>query len=84
MNDHDDHGPEGLAADLPHLTRRRLVLAGMAVGGAALALWGVRGGARTVSATGADGVVCVALPAETAGPFRRTAPMGAMGRRSTS
>ena len=67
-HDHDLH-PEGLAADLPHLTRRRLVLTGLAMGGAGLALWGARGGAQTVTGTGADGSVCVALPAETAGPF---------------
>ena len=69
MTDHDKHGPEGLATDLPHLTRRRLVLTGLGMGGAALALWGVRSGAQTVTGTGADGSVCVALPAETAGPF---------------
>lgn len=69
MTEHDDHGPEGLAADLPHLTRRRLVWTGLAMGGAALSLWGVRGGAETVTGTGADGSICVALPAETAGPF---------------
>ncbi|KAF0114546.1 MAG: intradiol ring-cleavage dioxygenase [Rhodobacteraceae bacterium] len=66
---HDHNEPEGLSADLPHLTRRRLVLTGLAMGGAALSLWGVRSGAQTVSGTGADGSVCVALPAETAGPF---------------
>jgi protocatechuate 3,4-dioxygenase beta subunit len=73
MTDHDDpshdHGPEGLAADLPHLTRRRLMLTGLAMGGAALTLWGVRGGAQTATGTGPDGAVCVALPAETEGPF---------------
>jgi protocatechuate 3,4-dioxygenase beta subunit len=66
---HDDHGPEGLAADLPHLTRRRLLLTGLAMSGAALSLWGVRGGAQTVTGTGADGAFCVALPSETGGPF---------------
>lgn len=69
MTDHDDHGPEGLAADLPHLTRRRLMLTGLAMGGAALSLWGVRGGAETLTGTAADGSVCVALPVETEGPF---------------
>jgi protocatechuate 3,4-dioxygenase beta subunit len=69
MTSRDDHGPEGLAADLPHLTRRRLVLTGLAMGGAALSLWGVRGRAETVTGTGPDGAVCVAVPAETAGPF---------------
>jgi protocatechuate 3,4-dioxygenase beta subunit len=64
-----DHGPEGFSADLPHLTRRRLVLTGLAMGGAAASLWAVRGGAQTVTATGPDGKVCVALPAETEGPF---------------
>jgi protocatechuate 3,4-dioxygenase beta subunit len=74
MTDHDDHGPddhgpEGLAADLPHLTRRRLMLTGLAMGGAALSLWAVLGGAATVTGTAADGSVCVANPAETEGPF---------------
>lgn len=74
MQDHDekhdeDHGPEGLAADLPHLMTRRLLLAGVAVGGAGLSLWALRGGAQTVSATGPDGAVCVGMPGETAGPF---------------
>ncbi len=69
MSDHDDHGPEGLAADLPHLTRRRLLVTGLAMGGAALSLWAVRGGAQTVTGTAADGAVCVANPAETEGPF---------------
>lgn len=69
MSQHDDHGPEGLAADLPHLTRRRLLVTGLAMGGAALSLWAVRGGAATVTGTAADGSVCVANPAETEGPF---------------
>jgi protocatechuate 3,4-dioxygenase beta subunit len=69
MPDHDDHGPEGLAADLPHLTRRRLMLTGLAMGGAALSLWAARGGAQTVTGTSPDGAICVALPAETEGPF---------------
>jgi protocatechuate 3,4-dioxygenase beta subunit len=69
VTDHHDHGPEGLAADLPHLTRRRMVMTGLAMGGAALSLWAVRSGAQTVTGTGADGSVCVALPAETEGPF---------------
>lgn len=69
MTDHEDHGPEGLATDLPHLTRRRLVLTGLAMGGAALSLWGVRSTAQTATATGPDGATCVALPAETEGPF---------------
>lgn len=69
MTQHDDHGPEGLAADLPHLTRRRVLITGLAMGGAALSLWGVRGGAQTATGTGADGALCVALPAETEGPF---------------
>mgnify|MGYP001339412810 FL=1 len=69
MTQHDDHGPEGLAADLPYLTRRRLVLTGLALGGAAASLWAARSGAATVTGTAADGSVCVANPAETEGPF---------------
>lgn len=73
MPDTHDHGddqvPEGLAADLPHLMRRRAVLAGLAMGGAALSLWTVRGGADPVIGTGPDGSPCIALPAETEGPF---------------
>ena len=42
MTDHHDHGPEGLAADLPHLTRRRVLVTGLAMGGAALSLWAAR------------------------------------------
>lgn len=68
-NHSDDHGPEGLASDLPHLIRRRFLLTGLAMGGAAVSLWAARGGAQTVTATGPDGAVCVALPAETEGPF---------------
>lgn len=62
-------GAEGLMADLPHLTRRRLMLSGLAMGGAALSLWAVSGRAQTATATGPDGAVCVALPDETEGPF---------------
>lgn len=69
MTDGHDHGPEGLAADLPHLTRRRLLVTGLAMGGAALSLWAARGGATTVTGAAADGSVCVATPAETEGPF---------------
>jgi protocatechuate 3,4-dioxygenase beta subunit len=69
MQDDADHGPEGLSADLPHLTRRRLMLTGLAMGGAAVSLWAVRGRAQTVTGTGPDGATCVALPAETEGPF---------------
>ena len=66
---HDDHGPEGLAADLPYLTRRRLLVTGLIMGGAAASLWAARGGATTVTGTAADGTVCVANPVETEGPF---------------
>lgn len=69
MSHDHDHGPEGLAADLPHLTRRRILVTGLAMGGAALSLWAARGGAATVTGTAADGSVCVANPAETEGPF---------------
>ena len=65
MTEEDDHGPEGLAADLPYLARRRFLVTGLAMGGMALSLWAVRGGAQTAT----DGSVCVALPAETPGPF---------------
>jgi protocatechuate 3,4-dioxygenase beta subunit len=69
MTDHDHDHPEGLAADLPHLARRRFLLTGLALGGGAMSLWAARGGAATVTGTAADGSVCVALPTETAGPF---------------
>lgn len=71
MKDHDDDGPEGLASDLPHLMGRRAVLAGVAslgAAGAAGLLWARQGWAETIG-TAADGSQCVALPAETAGPF---------------
>jgi protocatechuate 3,4-dioxygenase beta subunit len=67
-HDHDD-GPEGLAADLPHLARRRALLTGLAFGGAALSLWVAQGGAQTMTGRAADGSICVANRAETAGPF---------------
>lgn len=69
MTPSDDHGPEGLAHDLPHLTRRRLLVGGLAMSGAALSLWAAQGGAETVTGTAEDGSVCVANPAETEGPF---------------
>lgn len=69
MTPDDDHGPEGLAQDLPHLTRRRLLVGGLAMGGAALSLWAAQGGAKTVTGTAEDGSVCVANPVETEGPF---------------
>jgi protocatechuate 3,4-dioxygenase beta subunit len=69
MTRQDDQRPEGLAADLPHLTRRRVLVTGLAMGGAALSLWAARGRAATVMGTAADGSVCVANPAETGGPF---------------
>jgi protocatechuate 3,4-dioxygenase beta subunit len=69
-NDPDhDHGPEGFAADLPHFLNRRVMLTGLLMGGAALSLWAVRGGAQTVTATGPDGAICVQVPQETEGPF---------------
>lgn len=69
-NDHGhDHGPEGLAADLPHLMRRRVLVTGLAMGGAALSLWAVRGGAGAMTGTGPDGTVCLQQPTATAGPF---------------
>jgi protocatechuate 3,4-dioxygenase beta subunit len=64
-----DHGPEGLAVDLPHLMTRRMLVASLAMGGAALSLWAARGGAAVVTGTAADGAVCVQQPAATAGPF---------------
>ncbi len=69
MTDHDPHPSEGLAVDLPHLARRRFLLSGLALSGAALSLWGARGGAETVTATAADGSICLAMPAETKGSF---------------
>lgn len=69
MTQEDDPAPHGLAADLPHLARRRFVLAGLGMGGAALSLLAVRGGAETVTASAPDGTVCVAVPAGTPGPF---------------
>lgn len=68
MTDHDEHHPEGLAADLPRLMRRRSLLAGLAAAGIGGAVWAVRGRAEAIG-TAADGSQCVALPAETAGPF---------------
>lgn len=65
----DDHGPEGLATDLPHFLNRRVMLTGLVMGGAALSLWAVRGGAQTLTATGPDGAICVQVPQETEGPF---------------
>lgn len=74
LPDEHDHGPEGLAADLPHLMGRRVLLSGLAIGGAALALWAARGGvgsavAGGMSGTAPDGTVCLQQPAATAGPF---------------
>jgi protocatechuate 3,4-dioxygenase beta subunit len=69
MNPQGDHGPEGLAADLPHLTRRRALAVGLAMGGAALSLWAARGGAEALTGRGPDGTTCTALPTATAGPF---------------
>lgn len=65
----DDHGPEGLTADLPHLMRRRGVLTGLGLGVLGLGYWTLGGAAGSARATAADGSVCVALPAQTAGPF---------------
>lgn len=79
MTQHDDHAPEGLAADLPHLTRRRLLVTGQAMGGAALSLWAVRGRAQTVTGTGADGAACVALAATYAADPRYAASANAFG-----
>ena len=69
-DDHDHAHPEGLRADLPRLLlRRRDVLAGVLGGGAALALMGPRAQAQGLTGAGAEGAVCVAQPAEMAGPF---------------
>jgi protocatechuate 3,4-dioxygenase beta subunit len=70
MPEHDDHASEGLAADLPHLTRRRVLLTGLAMSGAALSLWAMRSGAETATGTAEDGSICLANPAETEGPFQ--------------
>ncbi len=48
---------------------RRLLVAGLAMGGAALSLWAARGGAAVLTGTAADGSICVQQPAATAGPF---------------
>lgn len=64
-----EHPPEGLVADLPHLTRRRVLVTALAMGGAALSLWAARSGAQTLTGQAADGTTCVANPTETAGPF---------------
>lgn len=61
---------EGLAADLPHLTRRRVV-SGLALGGMAWAM--------VPGAVGAEGH-CTALPAESAGPFPADGTNRAAGR----
>ena len=67
--DQHDHGPEGLAADLPHLMTRRVLVTGMVMGGAALSLWAARGGAGAMTGTAPDGSVCLQQPGATAGPF---------------
>ena len=69
MTKPDTQATEGLARDLPQLLTRRRLVAGLATGGAAAALWAVRSGAEAVSGTGPDGATCLALPVETAGPF---------------
>jgi protocatechuate 3,4-dioxygenase beta subunit len=69
MTRHAPHLSEGLVVDLPHLARRRFVLTGLALSGAALSLWAARSGAETLTGKAADGSICVALPAETEGPF---------------
>jgi protocatechuate 3,4-dioxygenase beta subunit len=69
MTKSDDYGPEGLTADLPYLTRRRVLVTGLALGGAALSLWAARGGAATPTGTAPDGAICVGNPTETEGPF---------------
>ena len=74
MTQHDDHGPEGLAADLPYLTRRRLVLTGLALGGAAASLWAAGSGAATVTVDtwrdGAGREVATVTRAYTGGAWR--------------
>jgi len=76
----DDHEPEGLVADPPHLARRRFVLSGMGMGAAALSLWGLRGWSQTATGTGPGGAVCVAPPAATAGPFPADGTNGLAGQ----
>lgn len=72
MTQHDHDG--GLRRDLPLLTRRRLLVAGLALAGAAGGLTFLRGGPgmageANLSATGADGALCLKDPAETNGPY---------------
>ena len=69
MSKDRDHWREGFAADMPHLARRRVLVTGPAMGGAALSLRAARSGAQAVTGRRADGTVCVATPVETAGPF---------------
>jgi protocatechuate 3,4-dioxygenase beta subunit len=63
------HETEGLAADLPHLMTRRLLVTGLGLGGAALSLLVAQGGAAAVTGIAEDGSVCLQQPAATAGPF---------------
>jgi protocatechuate 3,4-dioxygenase beta subunit len=71
QDDSHDHD-KGLAHDLPRMIGRRRMLAltagVLAAGGG---LWLSRGlaGEQVLSASGADGLVCVKPPAETAGPY---------------
>ncbi|GHC47812.1 dioxygenase family protein [Neogemmobacter tilapiae] len=69
---HDHDHDKGLAHDLPRMIGRRRMLAltagVLAAGGG---LWLSRGlaGEQVLSASGADGLVCVKPPSETAGPY---------------
>lgn len=77
----DGHEPEGLRADLPHLTRRRVVTAGLAFEGAGLAWWAAGGGAQALTGTGPDGATCVSMLPEMAGPFPADGTNASAGRR---
>jgi protocatechuate 3,4-dioxygenase beta subunit len=69
---HDDDHDRGLAFDIKTLIERRRVLGLIGLGSAGLALTACNpfgGSEANMTASAADGAVCVKDPAETAGPF---------------
>jgi protocatechuate 3,4-dioxygenase beta subunit len=72
-DDHDHHDHDrGLAFDLSTLMARRRAMglgAGLVAAAGGAGWYFLRGGAPTLAATGADGLVCVQHPAEMAGPY---------------